>query len=145
MYPHTTRDFLGEVVADSPIVRYGKTPDLAILPYHINFRNVLQFTYELIISAGAVLRDDRFGLDRVDLPKSTSWVAQLSVHSWLARIERLWGDGGNSDSCDHTNSQSFGNHTCRVTCYWWHHSSCCHLCSVINQYLGTSRAPTSLN
>jgi len=132
-------------VLDSPSVRYEKIPDLVMLPYYINFRNVLQLTYEHIRSASSLLCDDRFGFDRVDLPKSTSRVAQLSVHSWLALIERLWGDGGNSDSCDHANSQSFGNHTCRVTCYWGHHPSCSHLCSVINQYLWTTRAPATPN
>ena len=132
-------------VLDSPSVRYEKAPDLVMLPYYINFRNVLQLTYEHIRSASSFLCDHRFGLGRMDLPKSTSRVAQLSVHSWLALIERLWGDGGNSDSSDHTDCQSFGNHTCSITCYWGHHPSRGHLCPVVNQYLGTTRASATPN
>jgi len=72
--------------------------------------------YELIRSASALLCDDRSDFDRLDLPNSNSRIAQLSVHSWLALIERLWGNGGNNYSGYQTDKQSFGNQTFRNTC-----------------------------
>ncbi len=62
-------------VPDSPIVRYQNISEIVILPFDINFWNALQLIYEFVLPASTFLCDDRLGIDRLDLSKSTSRTA----------------------------------------------------------------------